>query len=58
MRWISFEKDGRASFGRVVDDGVADTGASGYPPVFMDDGDVAEVEIDSIGTLRNHVALD
>lgn len=31
MRWMSFEKDGKASFGPVIDGGVADAGAStGY----------------------------
>ena len=32
-------------------------GAARNPPVFMDEGDVVEVEIDPIGTLRNHVVV-
>ncbi len=31
-------------------------GAARNPPVFMDDGDVVEVEIDPIGTLRHRIA--
>jgi 2-keto-4-pentenoate hydratase/2-oxohepta-3-ene-1,7-dioic acid hydratase in catechol pathway len=32
-------------------------GAARKPPVFMDEGDVIEVEISPIGTLRNHVVV-
>ena len=32
-------------------------GAARNPPVFMDEGDVIEVEISPIGTLRNHVVV-
>ena len=32
MRWLSFERNGQASFGRVVDDGVVDAGTrTGIP---------------------------
>ena len=32
MRWLSFERDGKASFGRVVDGGVVDAGSrTGIP---------------------------
>jgi 2-keto-4-pentenoate hydratase/2-oxohepta-3-ene-1,7-dioic acid hydratase in catechol pathway len=32
-------------------------GAARKPPVFMDEGDVIEVEVKPIGTLRNHVVV-
>ena len=32
-------------------------GAARNPPVFMDEGDVIEVEVSPIGTLRNHVVV-
>lgn len=32
-------------------------GAARKPPVFMDEGDVIEVEVTPIGTLRNHVVV-
>ncbi|MEJ2087025.1 MAG: fumarylacetoacetate hydrolase family protein [Gammaproteobacteria bacterium] len=32
-------------------------GAARNPPVFMDEGDVIEVEVKPIGTLRNHVVV-
>ncbi|HEY5647012.1 MAG TPA: fumarylacetoacetate hydrolase family protein [Pseudomonadales bacterium] len=32
-------------------------GAARNPPVFMDEGDVVEVEVKPIGTLRNHVIV-
>lgn len=32
-------------------------GAARKPPVFMDDGDVIEVEVKPIGTLRNHIVV-
>jgi 2-keto-4-pentenoate hydratase/2-oxohepta-3-ene-1,7-dioic acid hydratase in catechol pathway len=33
-------------------------GARRTPPLFMKPGDVVEVDVDRIGTLRNKVAVD
>jgi 2-keto-4-pentenoate hydratase/2-oxohepta-3-ene-1,7-dioic acid hydratase in catechol pathway len=33
-------------------------GAARTPPVFMDDGDLIEVEVKPIGTLSNHVVAE
>lgn len=48
MKLVSFEMDGGVGFGGV--------GMKHTPPLFMKPGDVAEVEISSIGILRNPVA--
>ncbi len=60
MRWLSFERNGEASFGRVVDGGVADAGsrtgiptlkaaiARGLEAVAAEAGDTADCALDEI----------
>ncbi|MGD8416666.1 MAG: fumarylacetoacetate hydrolase family protein [Pseudomonadales bacterium] len=44
--------------GDVISTGTpGGVGAARNPPVFMDEGDVIEVEVKPIGTLRNHVVV-
>ncbi|MDE0007244.1 MAG: fumarylacetoacetate hydrolase family protein, partial [Gammaproteobacteria bacterium] len=60
MRWLSFERNGEASFGRVVDGGVVDAGnrtgiptlkaaiARGLEEVAAEAGDTADCALDEI----------
>ena len=62
MRWLSFERNGQASFGRVVDGGVVDAGqrtgiptlkaaiAQGLAGVAADAGDSADISLEEIPT--------
>lgn len=61
MRWISFEKGGRASYGVVVDDGIVDVGTTRPERTLKDllaSGDLAKAGADAAKRRPDHRLAD
>jgi hypothetical protein len=62
MRLVTYDLNGKWRAGVMVDDKIIiatgtpeGVGFKRIPPIFLNDGDVVEVEIENIGMLRNPV---